>query len=204
MNFYRIIFKPIIDRFSALILLIILLPFLVIIFLYVYFTISKTPIFSQLRPGLNQELFKLYKFKTMSDEKDNQGVLLQDELRLNSHGRFLRRASIDELPELLNILKGEMSFIGPRPLLTEYLTLYNKKQQKRHDVKPGLTGLAQVNGRNKLNWDQKLALDIDYIDGLSAFMDIQILLKTIFQIFKSSEIDHNGKIMPKFKGSKQK
>lgn len=140
----------------------------------------------------------------MSDEKDNQGVLLQDELRLNSHGRFLRRASIDELPELLNILKGEMSFIGPRPLLTEYLTLYNKKQQKRHDVKPGLTGLAQVNGRNKLNWDQKLALDIDYIDGLSAFMDIQILLKTIFQIFKSSEIDHNGKIMPKFKGSKQK
>ena len=140
----------------------------------------------------------------MSDKKDNRGILLQDELRLNSHGRFLRSLSIDELPELFNILIGEMSFIGPRPLLKEYLTLYNERQQKRHDVKPGLTGLAQVNGRNKLNWDQKLALDAEYSDRLSALMDIRILFRTVFQIFKSSEIDHNGKIMPKFEGSKKK
>lgn len=203
MNFYPNIFKPIFDRSLALFMIIFFLPLLLGIYLYVYFAISKTPIFSQSRPGLNQELFKLYKFKTMNDKKDSAGELLSDELRMNSHGKFLRKTSLDELPELFNIFLGEMSFVGPRPLLEEYLGLYSQEQEKRHNVKPGLTGLAQVSGRNKLSWDQKLALDVEYVKNFSILMDMGILFKTVIQVFKSSEIDHNGKIMPKFKGSKK-
>lgn len=204
MSFYTFILKPILDKSLALILITILLPIFLIIYLYVYFAISKKVIFSQYRPGLDQKLFKLYKFKTMSDDTDHAGALLQDDLRLNTYGQFLRKSSLDELPELFNILLGQMSFIGPRPLLEEYLSLYSDEQQRRHSVKPGLTGLAQVNGRNKLSWNEKLKLDTEYAKNLSFSMDIIIFFKTIVQIFKSDEIDHNGKIMPKFKGSSEK
>jgi undecaprenyl phosphate N,N'-diacetylbacillosamine 1-phosphate transferase len=196
--------KPILDKFLALILITTLLPIFLITYLYVYFAISKKVIFSQYRPGLDQKLFKLYKFKTMSDDTDHAGALLQDYLRLNTYGQFLRKSSLDELPELFNILLGQMSFIGPRPLLEEYLSLYSDEQQRRHSVKPGLTGLAQVNGRNKLSWDEKLRLDTEYAKNLSFSMDIIIFFKTIVQIFKYDEIDNNGKIMPKFKGSSEK
>jgi len=204
MSFYTFILKPILDKFLALILITILLPIFLIIYLYVYFAISKKVIFSQYRPGLDQKLFKLYKFKTMSDDTDKAGALLQDDLRLNTYGQFLRKSSLDELPELFNILLGQMSFIGPRPLLEEYLSLYSDEQQRRHSVKPGLSGLAQVNGRNKLSWDEKLKLDTEYAKNLSFSMDIIIFFKTIVQIFKSDEVDHNGKIMSKFKGSSEK
>jgi len=204
MSFYTFILKPILDKSLALILITILLPIFLIIYLYVYFAISKKVIFSQYRPGLDQKLFKLYKFKTMSDDTDHAGALLQDDLRLNTYGQFLRKSSLDELPELFNILLGQMSFIGPRPLLEEYLGLYSDEQQRRHSVKPGLTGLAQVNGRNKLSWDEKLKLDTEYAKNLSFSMDIIIFFKTIVQIFKSDEVDHNGKIMSKFKGSSEK
>jgi len=204
MSFYTFILKPILDKFLALILITILLPIFLIIYLYVYFAISKKVIFSQYRPGLDQKLFKLYKFKTMSDDTDKAGALLQDDLRLNTYGQFLRKSSLDELPELFNILLGQMSFIGPRPLLEEYLSLYSDEQQRRHSVKPGLTGLAQVNGRNKLSWNEKLKLDTEYSKNLSFSMDIIIFFKTIVQIFKSDEVDHNGKIMSKFKGSSEK
>ena len=204
MSFYTFILKPILDKSLALILITILLPIFLIIYLYVYFAISKKVIFSQYRPGLDQKLFKLYKFKTMSDDTDHAGALLQDDLRLNTYGQFLRKSSLDELPELFNILLGQMSFIGPRPLLEEYLSLYSDEQQRRHSVKPGLSGLAQVNGRNKLSWDEKLKLDTEYAKKLSFSMDIIIFFKTIVQIFKSDEVDHNGKIMSKFKGSSEK
>ena len=204
MSFYTFILKPILDKSLALILITILLPIFVITYLYVYFAISKKVIFSQYRPGLDQKLFKLYKFKTMSDDTDKAGALLQDDLRLNTYGQFLRKSSLDELPELFNILLGQMSFIGPRPLLEEYLNLYSDEQQRRHSVKPGLTGLAQVNGRNKLSWGEKLKLDTEYAKNLSFSMDIIIFFKTIVQIFKSDEVDHNGKIMSKFKGSSEK
>ena len=204
MSFYTFILKPILDKSLALILITILLPIFLIIYLYVYFAISKKVIFSQYRPGLDQKLFKLYKFKTMSDDTDKAGALLQDDLRLNTYGQFLRKSSLDELPELFNILLGQMSFIGPRPLLEEYLSLYSDEQQRRHSVKPGLSGLAQVNGRNKLSWDEKLKLDTEYAKKLSFSMDIIIFFKTIVQIFKSDEVDHNGKIMSKFKGSSEK
>ena len=203
MRFYTLIFKRFFDFIFSLIALIILLPVMLVIGIYIYCFISKNIFFSQLRPGFQGKIFRLYKFRTMNDFTDTKGKLLPDDQRINRAGKILRKLSLDELPELINIINGEMSIIGPRPLLPEYLDFYTENQHKRHTVRPGLTGLAQVSGRNKLDWDTKLLLDTYYAENISFFLDVKIFLKTLVQIFKSDEIDHNGKIMPKFKGSKK-
>lgn len=203
-NVYVSIFKRLLDIIFSAIALIILFPVILSLGVYVYIFVSKKIIFSQVRPGLGGKLFKLYKFRTMNDLTDGNGMLMPDDQRVTYAGNILRKLSLDELPELINIIKGEMSIIGPRPLLSEYLDLYSTEQNKRHSVRPGLTGLAQVNGRNSLDWDTKLALDTYYAENISLLLDIKIFFKTLLQIVKSSEIDHYGKIMPKFKGSSEK
>ena len=146
------------------------------------------PFFTQERPGKNEKIFKLIKFRTMSNAKDKDGNLLPDDVRLNKYGRILRSTSLDELPELLNILKGDMSIVGPRPLLIEYLPYYTEEESHRHDVTPGLTGLAQVNGRNAISWDDKLAYDVDYVKNITFVNDVRIVLKTFEKVFKRSDI----------------
>ena len=196
--------KNFFDQVFALIAMMVLSPLLLGICVFVYIFISQEILFTQLRPGLKGKKFKLYKFRSMMDYRDAAGNLLPDEQRLNRAGKWLRSSSLDELPELLNILKGEMSFVGPRPLLNEYLPLYTPEQKKRHDVKPGLTGLAQVNGRNKLEWEEKFILDIKYVEDLSIVNDIKILLKTAIIIFRFREVNSSDKItMSKFSGTRQ-
>lgn len=146
------------------------------------------PFFTQERPGWHEKVFKLIKFRTMTNEKDKDGNLLPDEVRLNGYGRFLRSTSLDELPELFNICKGDMSIIGPRPLLVQYLPYYTEMEKHRHDVRPGLSGLAQVNGRNLLKWDQRLAMDIEYVNKITFIGDVQIILKTIKKVFAKEDI----------------
>ena len=159
-------------------------------------------LFSKVRPGLNEKLFTLVKFRTMTNEKGFNGVLLDDALRLKKFGKFLRSTSLDELPELWNILKGEMSFVGPRPLLMEYLNYYNEEQRKRHNVRPGITGLAQVNGRNAISWQEKFDYDIKYAKDLSFSLDFIILLKTVKKVLNSSDIQSDEQVtMPKFTGN---
>ena len=204
MNTYLSVIKPILDRLLALLAIIGSAPFLLAISIYVYCFISRGIIFAQMRPGFEQRLFRLYKFKTMTDECDADGSLLPDDERLSKYGQFLRKTSLDELPEFFNIVMGEMSFVGPRPLLVEYLPLYSKEHLRRHEVKPGLTGLAQVNGRNQLEWEEKLFLDIKYVEQVSIWLDIKIIFQTVFQVLKSKDIDHHGEIMAKFEGSKDK
>ena len=161
-------------------------------------------IFKQERPGLNEKKFTLYKFRTMTDERDENGELLPNHIRLTKFGKFLRSTSLDELPELFNILKGDMSFIGPRPLLVEYLPLYNEHQKKRHNVRPGLSGLAQVNGRNELTWEEKFDYDVKYVENVSFLLDIKLIFKTIFKVFKREGINKSEQItMEKFKGTKE-
>jgi len=161
-----------------------------------------TPFFKQLRPGKNGKAFNVIKFKTMSDQRDAQGVLLSDEIRLTPVGRIVRKTSLDEIPQLLNVIKGDMSLIGPRPLLLEYLPLYSNEQQRRHDVRPGITGWAQVNGRNAISWKQKFEYDIWYVDHLSFTLDVKILLQTILKVFKAEGITSATSVtMEKFKGN---
>ena len=183
------------DRLSALVLIILLfIPFIVIsVFLWIV-NEDKKILFKQQRVGKNEEIFTIYKFKTMIDTKDEKGNLLPDEERLTKFGKFLRKTSLDELPQLINIMKGEMSFIGPRPLLVEYLSLYTDEQRMRHSVYPGLTGLAQVKGRNALKWDEKFELDIKYIQKISLYMDLKILLATFVLEIKQKNIGYNGNI----------
>lgn len=158
--------------------------------------------FTQKRPGKDGKLFTVIKFKTMSDERDGYGNLLPDEKRLTSIGKFVRKTSIDEIPQLFNVLLGHMSFVGPRPLLTEYLTLYDKQQMRRHEVKPGITGWAQVNGRNTLSWQQKFAYDIWYVDHISFALDIKILFLTVIKVFKAEGISSESSLtMEKFRGN---
>lgn len=181
--------KPFIDFIGALCLSILLiLPFL-LIWLLLYISGTKNPIFKQDRPGKNEKIFNILKFKTMTDEKDSNGVLLPDEQRTTKLGNFLRKASLDEIPQVINILCGDMSFIGPRPLRTRYLPYYSKEESARHFIKPGITGLAQVSGRNAINWDEKLKYDLKYLNNISLLLDLKILLKTFKKIFKSSEIN---------------
>jgi len=204
MRLYKNVIKNIFDVISALISLLLLAPLMLLISIYVYIFISSNIIFYQSRPGLKGKIFTLYKFRTMNEQFDSSGKLLEDSKRLTKAGNILRSLSLDELPELLNILKGEMSFIGPRPLLPEYLELYNCEEMKRHNAKPGLTGLAQVNGRNMLNWDEKFSLDIFYTENISFILDAKIFFKTVWLLFNPRNINHNGKLMPKFTGSKNK
>lgn len=183
------------DRLSALVLIILLfIPFIVIsVFLWIV-NEDKKILFKQQRVGKNEKIFTIYKFKTMIDTKDEKGNLLPDEERLTKFGKFLRKTSLDELPQLINIMKGEMSFIGPRPLLVEYLSLYTDEQRMRHSVYPGLTGLAQVKGRNALKWEEKFELDIKYIQKISLYMDLKILLATFVLVIKQKNIGYNGNI----------
>ena len=189
---YRNFFKRLFDILGALILIILTLP----IMIWAYFAIKKhlgSPvIFTQSRPGKDEKIFQIYKFRSMSNTTDQNGNLLSDEIRLGNFGKKLRALSIDELPQLFNILKGDMSFIGPRPLLIEYLPLYSKEQKRRHNVRPGITGLAQVNGRNAISWREKFEFDIYYADNLSLFLDIKIALKTIQKVIKKDGVNKDG------------
>ncbi len=173
----------------ALIGLVVLSPLMLAIAIMVSVKLGRPVIFKQLRPGLNERIFTLYKFRTMTDECDENGELLPDEQRLTPFGTWLRSTSLDELPELWNILKGDMSFVGPRPLLVEYLPLYNEQQRRRHIVRPGLTGLAQVSGRNAVSWEEKFLLDIEYINNITFWGDLAILAKTVLAVLRREGIN---------------
>lgn len=193
------------DFILSLLALTILSPFLVILAALVRCKLGSPVIFKQQRPGLNEKIFTLYKFRTMTDARDEQGELLPDHMRLTKFGKTLRATSLDELPELFNILKGDMSIIGPRPLLVKYLPHYNSQQKRRHDVRPGLSGLAQINGRNTISWEEKFKLDVQYVDGLSFVMDWKIIFFTLYKVFKRSGINTlSDEMMPSFEGSEQK
>ncbi|MFA6800405.1 MAG: sugar transferase [Candidatus Methanomethylophilaceae archaeon] len=185
---YRKYFKRVFDFVCSLLALIVLSPVLLITALLVRIKLGTPVIFKQKRPGLNEKIFTLYKFRTMTDQKDEQGNLLPDEVRLTKFGKMLRSTSLDELPELWNILKGDMSVVGPRPLLERYIPLYTAEQRKRHQVRPGLTGLAQVNGRNELDWEQKFQLDTEYTRRITFLSDIKIILQTIGHVFTGKGI----------------
>lgn len=185
---YRLVIKSIIDYCVSLVVLIVLFPVLFGVSVLLFIANDGKPFFFQIRPGKNEQLFKIIKFKTMNDKKDSVGNLLSDAQRLTKIGNFVRKTSLDELPQLLNVLKGDMSLIGPRPLLPEYLPLYNEIQKRRHKVKPGITGWAQVNGRNAISWQQKFDYDVWYVDNLSFVLDCKIVFLTIKKVFKSEGI----------------
>lgn len=186
---YRKFVKPFLDFFAALIGLVLISPVFLGVYILLKIANKGTAFFVQERPGLRGKIFKIYKFKTMHDAKDSQGNLLPDADRLTAVGKFVRKTSLDEIPQLLNVLKGEMSLIGPRPLLTHYLHLYNDFQNRRHEVKPGITGWAQVNGRNAISWDQKFAYDVWYVDHCSFWVDAKILAKTVLKVIKKEGIN---------------
>ncbi|MBO4812875.1 sugar transferase [Candidatus Saccharibacteria bacterium] len=185
---YRGFLKRSIDIIFSLLGLIILSPIFLIVYLSVILIIGRPAFFKQERVGKNERIFRIYKFRTMTDARDKDGALLSDEERLTGFGKMLRATSLDELPELFNILKGDMSFVGPRPLLVEYLPYYTKKEHRRHDVRPGLSGLSQVNGRNLLGWDDRLAMDIEYVKKVSFLQDFKIVFSTFVVVFKRSGI----------------
>lgn len=196
------LFKAIVDFFVALIALLLLSPVFISITIFLYFANQGKPFFYQERPGKNGKIFKIIKYKSMNDKKNESGKLLPDFERLTTVGKFVRKYSLDEIPQLLNVLKGDMSIVGPRPLLVSYLPLYNENQRKRHNVKPGITGLAQVNGRNALSWEQKFKYDIKYVENISFMLDIKILLKTVKKVFISEGIDANDNTtMEEFTGN---
>ena len=189
---YKHFFKRILDFIAALLLLILFSPIMLWAAWRIRRELGSPVLFTQVRPGLNAKIFKIYKFRTMSDERDKNGNLLPDELRLKGFGAKLRASSIDELPQLFNVLKGDMSFIGPRPLLVEYLPLYSPRQASRHSVRPGITGLAQVNGRNDISWAAKLEYDALYAENLSFLLDIKIALLTIKKVLKKEGVSKAG------------
>jgi len=200
--FYRKYGKRIMDLILSLLAIIVLSPVLLIVAILVRVKLGSPVIFKQKRPGLNEKIFTLYKFRTMTDEKDENGVLLPDSVRLTSFGKFLRSTSLDELPELLNIIKGDMSIVGPRPLLVKYLPLYNEYQRRRHEVRPGLTGWAQVNGRNAISWEEKFELDVEYVEKMSFFFDLKIILLTLKKVIIREGITSESSVtMEPFKGS---
>ena len=194
--------KRAIDFATSLIGLVLLFPVLIIVTLLLTIVNKEKPFYFQLRPGKNEKLFKIIKFKTMSDAKDTNGNLLSDSERLNKVGSFVRKTSLDELPQLINVLKGDMSLIGPRPLLPEYLSLYSDFQNRRHEVKPGITGWAQVNGRNAISWIEKFEYDVWYVDRISVLVDVKILLLTVKKVFISEGINTEGQATTEaFKGN---
>jgi undecaprenyl phosphate N,N'-diacetylbacillosamine 1-phosphate transferase len=186
------VLKRIFDFICALMGLIVLSPIILFCIVFLYVKNDKNVFFTQNRPGQNSKIFKLIKFKTMNDARDAAGNLLPDAERLTKIGKFVRRTSLDELPQLINVLKGDMSLVGPRPLLVQYLPLYSKEQARRHLVKPGITGWAQVNGRNAISWQQKFSLDVWYVDNQSFWLDIKILYLTVLKVFKSEGISQAG------------
>jgi len=194
--------KRIFDLMITIPVFIIFLPVIIITAILVRLKLGSPILFKQSRPGLHGKSFYVYKFRTMTNEKDSTGQLLSDHLRLNSFGKFLRKYSLDELPQLLNVLKGDISLVGPRPLLMDYLPLYSQEQSRRHEVKPGITGWAQVNGRNTISWEEKFRLDIWYVDHYSFLLDLKILLLTLLKVVKSEGIN-NGEhaTMPIFQGA---
>ena len=199
---YKTYLKRILDTILAFIGLVILSPILVVVILLLALVNKGKPFFFQVRPGLNEQLFNIIKFKTMTDKKDKAGNLLPDKERLTKIGSFVRKTSLDELPQLINVLKGNMSLIGPRPLLPEYLPLYSNEQKKRHNVKPGITGWAQVNGRNAISWQQKFEFDVWYVEHLSFKLDVNIVIKTIKKVVKSEGINASSTVaMSRFKGN---
>mgnify|MGYP003608939374 CR=1 FL=1 len=191
---YKYFFKRFLDWFAACLGLLLLSPIFIIATIGLYIANQGKPFFFQLRPGLNGKIFKIIKFKTMNDKKDNLGNLLSDEQRLTKIGKFVRKTSLDEIPQLLNVIKGEMSLVGPRPLLPEYLLLFNAIQARRHEVKPGITGWAQVNGRNAISWQQKFEYDVWYVDNVSFLVDVKILFFTVKKVFISEGINMEGQV----------
>lgn len=196
--------KRLLDFLLSLTALLILSPVLLVLCVLGAVFMKGSPFFTQQRPGKDEKIFRLIKFRTMSCEKDKDGNLLPDEQRLNRYGRFLRSTSLDELPELINILLGQMSIVGPRPLLVKYLPLYDEEQRHRHDVRPGLTGWAQVNGRNAISWEEKFRLDVEYVEHISFSMDLKVIFMTVGKIFKREGISsQTSATMEEFKGTKQ-
>jgi sugar transferase EpsL len=193
--------KRLVDFLAALMALILLSPIIIITTMLVFFKLGSPVLFTQDRPGKNGKTFKMFKFRTMTSEKDDSGHLLPNEQRMTNFGNKLRSTSLDELPGLINVLKGDMSLVGPRPLLVEYLPLYSEEQARRHEVRPGITGWAQVNGRNAISWEEKFKLDVWYVDNQSFFLDCKIILLTIKKVFIREGINSSDNItMPKFKG----
>lgn len=197
--------KRFLDIIGAVVGLVVLMPLFIVIGIIIRTTMGSPVLYRQVRPGKNGKPFVVYKFRTMLDLKDEQGNLLPDEKRITGIGNFLRSTSLDEFPELYNVLKGDMSLVGPRPLLMEYLNKYSPEQARRHEVKPGITGWSQVNGRNTLNWDQRFELDVWYVDNISLWHDIKILWYTVVKVLKREGINADGHTtMPRFEGSERK
>ena len=200
---YRNIIKPVLDFLTALIAFIVLSPIFVVVMVGLWFANNGKPFFYQLRPGKGERIFRIIKFKTMNDCCDANGQLLPDAERLTKIGAFVRKTSLDEIPQLLNVLKGDMSVIGPRPLLPQYLPLYNETQKRRHEVKPGITGWAQVNGRNAISWEKKFELDVWYVDHQSFVLDLKILFLTVKKVFIREGISQEGQAtMEEFRGGR--
>ena len=188
----QLMLKRLIDILGSLIGIIVLSPVYIIVGILVYLKLGSPILFSQMRPGKDEKIFKMYKFRSMLDSTNHLGEVLPDEERLTPFGARLRSTSLDELPELFNVLKGEMSLVGPRPLLVEYLDLYSDEQKKRHKMRPGITGWAQVNGRNSIIWSDKLSLDVEYVENFNLLLDIKILFMTVFKVFKKEGINQEG------------
>jgi undecaprenyl phosphate N,N'-diacetylbacillosamine 1-phosphate transferase len=202
-NIYKTFFKRVLDFIAALIGFFLLSPVFVIVMIGLFFANHGKPFFFQTRPGKNERLFNIIKFKTMNDKKGKDGNLLADKERLTLIGAFVRKTSLDEIPQLLNVLKGDMSLIGPRPLLVQYLSLYNKTQKRRHSIRPGITGWAQINGRNAISWDQKFEYDVWYVQHCSFLLDVKILFLTVKKVFVREGISQEGEVtMEVFEGSK--
>ena len=201
MKLYRRYFKRLFDFILSFLALVVLTPVFLIVSVILFFSNHGKPFFFQRRPGKNERIFLLVKFKTMNDSRDSNGELLPDEKRITRFGKFIRKTSLDEIPQLFNVLKGDMSLIGPRPLLIEYLPLYNGRQKRRHEVRPGITGWAQANGRNAISWEQKFEYDVWYVENLNFVLDVKIIGRTIKKTLKSEGISQQGHAtMPVFKG----
>ena len=190
---YKCFFKRFLDIILSLMALVILSPLFLALIILGRILMKGNPFFTQERPGKNEKIFKLSKFRSMTEEKDKDGNYLPDEVRLTSYGKFLRKTSIDELPEFINILKGDMSFVGPRPLLVKYLPLYNDEQRHRHDVRPGLTGLAQVHGRTNCSWKERFRLDVEYVNNITFLNDVKIILDTVKVVLSKKDVDNDEK-----------
>ena len=201
---YKLFIKRILDFLLSIFGFILLSPIFILVTVLLLITNKGKPFFFQARPGKDEKIFNIIKFKTMNDEKNKDGNLLPDAQRLTSTGKFVRKTSLDELPQLINVIMGDMSLIGPRPLLKEYLPLYNEQQKRRHEIRPGITGWAQVNGRNTVDWQEKFEYDVWYVDNLTLWLDVKIIFMTMLKVFKSEGISADGKVtMVEFKGNEK-